>query len=176
MVKKVQGAATTARKRRTREHVIADLSVNFVERLVIEAGYTVTRTIVDYGYDLILETFDEDGFVEPGLAYLQLKATDEIARYERDGAYWFPIDLRDHHRWVEEAFPVFLVLFDAGTRRAFWLHVQAYFREHPVKNLQAGSVRVCFAGKKRLRRGTIQVMRKIKADVLRRLKKKEDQP
>ena len=30
-------------KRRTREHVIADLSVNHVERLVLRSGWTVER-------------------------------------------------------------------------------------------------------------------------------------
>jgi hypothetical protein len=31
------------RKRRTREHVIADLSVNYVERFILEEGHTVQR-------------------------------------------------------------------------------------------------------------------------------------
>jgi hypothetical protein len=41
------------RKRRTREHVIADLSVNHVERQALLCGFSVERIRVDYGIDLI---------------------------------------------------------------------------------------------------------------------------
>ena len=44
------------RKRRTREHVIADLSVNHVERQVLLAGYVVDRVSNDYGIDLEVTT------------------------------------------------------------------------------------------------------------------------
>ena len=44
----------TLRKRRTREHVIADQSVNYVERFIIDAGHTAQRMEKDYGYDLLL--------------------------------------------------------------------------------------------------------------------------
>ena len=39
------------RKIRTREHVIADLAVNAVERQVLLRGYTMERVAHDYGYD-----------------------------------------------------------------------------------------------------------------------------
>jgi hypothetical protein len=64
-------------KQRTREHVIAALSVNFVERLVLKCGYVVQRPAPDYGYDLRLETFDELGNLEAEHVPLQLKATEE---------------------------------------------------------------------------------------------------
>ena len=32
----------------------------------------------DYGYDLILFTFDEQGYAEPDLVYLQLKAAETL--------------------------------------------------------------------------------------------------
>jgi hypothetical protein len=46
------------RKRRTREHVIADLRVNHVERLVLRCGWTVERTRYDYGLDLDMHTYN----------------------------------------------------------------------------------------------------------------------
>jgi hypothetical protein len=50
------------RKRRTREHVIADLSVNHVERLVLRCGWTVERTS--------LFSLRENAIAkEPGLRY-----------------------------------------------------------------------------------------------------------
>jgi hypothetical protein len=45
------------RKRRTREHVIADLSINHVERLVLRCGWTAERTRYDYGIDLYMQTY-----------------------------------------------------------------------------------------------------------------------
>jgi hypothetical protein len=40
------------RKRRTREHIIADLSVNHVERLILRCGWVARRMNPDYGIDL----------------------------------------------------------------------------------------------------------------------------
>jgi hypothetical protein len=39
-------------KRRTREHIIADLSVHHVEGPILRVGFTVERFIQDYGLDL----------------------------------------------------------------------------------------------------------------------------
>lgn len=44
-------------KQRTRQHVIADLSVNFVERLALKCGYTMQRAAADYGYDSVPGNF-----------------------------------------------------------------------------------------------------------------------
>jgi hypothetical protein len=49
------------RKQRTRQHVIADLSVHHVERFILEQGHTAHRLGSDYGYDLLMSTFDEQG-------------------------------------------------------------------------------------------------------------------
>jgi len=82
------------RKQRTRQHVIADQSINYVERFVIDAGYTAQRTEKDYGYDLTLYTYDDRGFVELGLAYLQFKASETLAHSGRD--YVYDLDIRDY--------------------------------------------------------------------------------
>ena len=52
------------RKRRTREHVIADLSVNFLERQVLLCGFTTERMAHDYGVDLEIFTFNRVGEIE----------------------------------------------------------------------------------------------------------------
>lgn len=52
------------RKRRTREHVIANLGVNFVERQALLCGFSVERVVHDYGTDLLLFTYDNDGSTE----------------------------------------------------------------------------------------------------------------
>jgi hypothetical protein len=53
-------------KRRTREHVIADLGVNFVERKILLAGFVAEREHFDYGIDLVVKTFDAAGVIDPG--------------------------------------------------------------------------------------------------------------
>jgi hypothetical protein len=109
----------TLRKKRTRQHVIADQSVNYVERFIIDEGHTAQRLAPDYGYDLILFTFDEEGYAEPGVAFLQLKASEALTP---SGAHFvFDLDIRDYNLWMAEDAPVFLVLFDATRRRAYWL-------------------------------------------------------
>jgi predicted RNA binding protein YcfA (HicA-like mRNA interferase family) len=60
-------------KLRTRAHVLADLSVNYVERQVLLCGFSVDRVQHDYGYDLIMSTFNATGEFEPGGVYIQVK-------------------------------------------------------------------------------------------------------
>lgn len=67
-------------KTRTRQHVIADLSVNHVERQVLLAGHAIQRVQSDYGYDLLMFTYNEQGEVEPGMVFFQAKATDYLPR------------------------------------------------------------------------------------------------
>src|SRR5207253_11267359 len=47
------------RKQRTRQHVIADLSVHHVERFILEEGHTAQGLGSDHGYDLVLFSYDE---------------------------------------------------------------------------------------------------------------------
>ena len=64
------------RKCRTRAHIIADLSVNHVEKRVLQCGWIVQRFNPDYGLDLMMTTFDQRGEIENGDVRLQIKATD----------------------------------------------------------------------------------------------------
>src|SRR5436190_6999365 len=88
------------RKQRTRQHVIADLSVHYVEGFILEEGHTAQRLSSDYGYDLLHRTFDENGYAEPDLVYIQLKATESLAAVE--SSYVFDLDIRDFNLWMRE--------------------------------------------------------------------------
>src|ERR1043166_2939658 len=92
------------RKRRTRQHVIADLSVHHVEGFILEEGHTVQRLEHDYGYDLLLTTFDENGYVEPGFLVFQFKAAEALQAVGSD--FVFDLDVRDYNLWMSEWFPV----------------------------------------------------------------------
>lgn len=156
------------RKRRTRQHIIADQSVNHVERYVIDEGHTVLRLVSDYGYDLVMMTFDEYGHAETGLIFLQLKAAEALTRSGKNYAY--DLDVRDYNLWKGEQLPVILVLFDAGTRRAYWVHVQAYFAggsRRPRKN--AKTVRVLFDPRRVFNHRAVNAIRALKAPVAVRL-------
>jgi hypothetical protein len=124
--------------------VICAQSVNYVERFIIDEGHAPLRVEFDYGYDMTVRTHDPEGYTEPGWISLQLKASESLV--EVDGAYVFDLDVRDYNLWVREFYPVILVLFDAGRRRAYWLHIQAYFRlpgtVRPVRGAKTIRVRI----------------------------------
>src|SRR2546421_4975524 len=92
------------RKQRTREHVIADQSVNHVERFIIDEGHRAQRIEKDYGYDLLLFTFDEQGYTEPDSMHLQLKAAETLRAVRAE--YIFDLDIRDYNLWMLELMPV----------------------------------------------------------------------
>ncbi|MEH2378832.1 MAG: hypothetical protein V7K27_07980 [Nostoc sp.] len=67
-----------AKKKRPREHIIADLSVNHVEKYVFLSGYSVERVEYDYGFDLIIFTYDVNNEIENGQIYLQLNILKQL--------------------------------------------------------------------------------------------------
>jgi hypothetical protein len=116
------------RKRRTRAHVIADLSVHHVEGFVLRCGWTVERTRHDYGLDLMMRTYADNGEAETGAVYMQLKATDSLPRSADRLTIPIRLEWRDLLFWLNEPIPVILIVYDAGADKAYWLNVQAYFR------------------------------------------------
>ena len=158
------------RKRRTREHVIADQSLNYVERFVIDEGHTVQRQEHDYGYDLSVITYDRDGYVEPGLFFLQLKASETLRQSGMN--FVFDLDVRDYNLWMLEFVPVILVLFDAARHRAYWLHVQTYFRQDQARQPKRGAktVRVRVPKRQPVSHRAIAAMRQLTQERLFRLK------
>src|SRR5262249_41055020 len=121
------------RKRRTRNHVIADQSMNHLERFIYFAGFTAERVVSGYGFDLTMNTFDVNGFVEPGRVIFQLKASDRWAKSSAGDALVISIDVADYNLWQQEPFPVFLILYDAPERKGYWLYVQQYFERNPAR-------------------------------------------
>jgi hypothetical protein len=67
-----------SKPRRTRQHVIASQSRHYVEGFIIDKGYTADRRRDDYGYDLIVETYDEDGHIENGEVRIQLNMVKRV--------------------------------------------------------------------------------------------------
>ena len=123
------------RKIRTREHIIAAMSLHHVGYIVAKAGHVLDVPAADYGIDGLITTFDADGSIESGYISLQLKATDHLA-VRRDGCIAVRIDLRDIDFWLADFFPVIVVVFDARVEIGYYLIVQDYFKAHPLTAAQ----------------------------------------
>jgi hypothetical protein len=108
----------SSRKLRTREHVIADLSVNHVERQALLCGYSLERILHDYGIDLLLFTFTTGGEVESGYILLQAKATERLTWLRSGQHATFRIERSDLVGWLHEFLPVILIVYEASADRA----------------------------------------------------------
>lgn len=118
------------KKKRTRQHIIADLGFNFVERQVLKAGYVIHKLIFDYGFDGIISTFDADGLVENGEIYVQVKSTDSVNYANDNKSLVLDLSIRDLELWLLNPAPVLLLLYDARKEMAHYLNLQEYFRKN----------------------------------------------
>jgi hypothetical protein len=94
------------RTKRTREHVIADLSVNYLERQAFLCGFSVQRSQPDYGIDLMVTTYNPEGEIENGHVSFQVKASDSLVTVSEGRKIAVRVEAR-HFR--------------------YWLYTQAYF-------------------------------------------------
>ena len=127
------------RPQRTREHIIASQSHNYIEKFFIDKGHTVDRPGEDYGYDVIVNTFDDQGYAESGDIRIQLKASDNHSYIKKQPFISFVIKRKHYELWTNELMPVFLILYDAQKKKAYWLYVQEHFISDPSLKPRAGA-------------------------------------
>jgi hypothetical protein len=160
--------ATDRMPQRTREHVIAAMGFIHVLKAFIDKGHTGDRPREDYGYDLIATTFDENGYEEDGDIRIQIKATDHLERVRGKGFLACEIERKHYNLWIKTDLPVFLIVFDAQEKRAYWRYVQAYFAEDPRRKPKAASktvtVRIPIANE--FSEDTVDYMRAKKTEIL----------
>src|ERR671939_332553 len=101
------------RKRRTRENVLADLSANYPEKQALLCNFAVERVRLDYGIDLMVQTFNRRGEVENGWIPFQLKGTNRIKVVDGGNAVSCRIERAHLRHWLNERQPVILALYDA---------------------------------------------------------------
>jgi hypothetical protein len=118
-------------KLRTREHVLADLSVNYVEKQALLCSFSAQRLQPDYGIDLMVQTFNRHGEVETGWLLFQLKATDRVRVVDGGHALACRIERAHLRHWLRESRPVILALYDARADQAYWLLVSRYLEGLP---------------------------------------------
>jgi hypothetical protein len=114
-------------KLRTREHVIAELAVNHVERQILLCGYSAERIVHDYGLDLILFTYNSVGELEDGSVFLQVKGREQVTTLEGGQEISFRVARADVQTWLRHRMPVILIVYDVGADVAYWLYVQRHF-------------------------------------------------
>lgn len=117
------------RKRRTRAHVLEDLSENHLEYLVLQRGHLLRRPSRDYGLDVTMFHFSESGELENGEVRFQLKATDNPQTTQNNTAIAVRVSKKDLHHWSFEVYPIMLIVFDASRESAYWVHIQDHLRE-----------------------------------------------
>ena len=158
----------STRKRRTRQHVIADLGVNHVERQALLCGFSVERMRSDYGIDLAVFTYDGQGRAENGCLFLQVKATEHAKWIKRGTLLPFRVDGRDLARWLAEVLPVALIVFDVVANRAYSLYLQQYFAQHGAARTSNAKV-VYFTRRDRLTPGAMRQLARRRDSLLARL-------
>ena len=164
----MKGYLTMLLRRRTRADVIVAQARNHIEKFVIDRGHGVGRQNPEYGYHLRITTFDEEGYEENGSILVWLKGSDNLDDLPGKGFYSIKINIKYYNLWIEEGAPVFVILYDARIRKAYWVYLQAYFNEYPSrrpkKNAERFTLRVSCANL--LTEDTIDYMRDRKAAIL----------
>ena len=133
-----------------------------MERIILDAGHTAHRLTSDYGYDLVLVTYDEDGYVEPGFLPIQVKAAETLRKIGTN--FVMDLDIRDFNLWMQEETPVILILYDASRRQAYWLDFQRHFEREDQQKPKKGArwVRVHVPRQQLVSRRAIERMRELK--------------
>ena len=166
--------SASERKRRTREHVLADLSANYVEKQGLLCGFAVERVRLDYGIDLMVQTFNRRGEVENGWIPFQLKGTDRIKLVDGGNAVACRIERADLRHWLNESEPVILALYDARADVAYWLFVKAHFEALPGFDLARCGERVTVRIPRSnvLDRGAMKALARVKNELAARDREK----
>ena len=116
------------RKRRTRQHFVSDLGVNFVEKQCLLGRCTYQRIDYDYGFDGEISTYRGNGEIEKGEIKVQVKSTDKIKLSTKQNGYVIDLSVRDLELWLSYLFPVILVLYDAKSDQGYYINVPDYFK------------------------------------------------
>ena len=150
------------KKLRTRQHIIEDLGLNHIERQILLSGNILRRFREnDYGYDGMIETFNEQGEAENLIFMIQLKSTDNIQFSNDKGGFIVDLSRRDLELWLKNTLTVLLILYDAQGEIAYFVDLQTYFNENRIllKNVRK-FVRIFIPPKSVFNKTNIQELQK----------------
>ena len=121
------------KKRRTRQHIIEGSGLNHIERQIVLSGNVLRRFLDnDYGYDGMIETFNELGETQNQAFMIQLKSTDNIQLSPHKQGFIVDLSKRDLELWLKASYPVLLMLYDAQKEVAYFTDLQTYFNENRI--------------------------------------------
>jgi hypothetical protein len=152
----------TMKKRRTRQHIIEDLGLNHIEKQILLAGNVLRRFgEYDYGYDGMIDTFNDQGETENLSFKIQLKSTDSIQLSPQKQGFIIDLSKRDLELWLNNSHPVLLILYDAQEDSAYFTDLQIYFNENRLllKNVRK-FVRVFLSPTSIFNKSSIQELQK----------------
>lgn len=133
------------RKRRPRQHVIAEMGINFLERQVLRRGHQLKRVPEpEYGTDALMVHFSpESREIENGWVEFQVKATDKPKFVDRGTSVACTVEMARVRCWYwEVAHPFILVLYDAPKHRAIWIDVQAYIEACGIDDRETLTIKI----------------------------------
>jgi Domain of unknown function (DUF4365) len=122
------------KKRHTRQHIIEGLGLNHIERQILLSGDVLRRfSDNDYGYDGMIDTFDEQGQANNIQFFVQLKSTDVIQFSQQNDGFIVDLSKRDLELWLKSPLPVLLILYDAQQEIAYFTDLQTYFNANKLE-------------------------------------------
>jgi Domain of unknown function (DUF4365) len=150
------------KKRRTRQHIIEGLGLKHIERQVLLSSDVLRRfPNNDYGYDGVIETFNELGEKQNPMFMIQLKSTDNIQISPQKGGFIIDLSKRDLELWLESSYPVLLFLYDAQKEVAYFTDLQRYFNENRILLINVRKfVRIFLAPQSVFTKSTIDELQK----------------
>ena len=86
----------------------------------------------DYGYDGMIETFNELGERQNQLFMIQLKSTDSLQQSPQNGGFIVDLSRCDLELWLQNRLLVLLILYDAQEEVAYFTDLQTYFNENKL--------------------------------------------
>jgi hypothetical protein len=146
------------RRRRTKQHIDGDRAVHDIERVVLDRGFALERTTVDYGTDFTLHVFDDGGEY---IGYLlgQSRARSGL-QPNGDGSYSLAVDLGHLEQWAAQLSPFLIVLYDLDRSTGYWYYVQADRRRLDRCFARQRSVVLRFDPAKKLDVGALDMFRR----------------
>ena len=101
---------------------------SYVTAKLEELGCGVVRdSDHDLGTDLIVSMRDEERYDTGGYIGVQVKnwprLMDNLSINNDDEGWWFSDSVKHFNHWLNSSFPHLLVLFDAGSKNSYWVHI-----------------------------------------------------
>ena len=101
---------------------------SYVTAKLEELGCGVVRdSDHDLGTDLIVSMRDEQRYDTGGYIGVQVKnwprLMDNLSINNGDEGWWFSDSAKHFNHWLNSSFPHLLVLFDAGSKNSYWVHI-----------------------------------------------------